>query len=202
MKTLLLLAAIVSLGACSMRDTVPMTGNTVQAHDLSDQDKDGVIVAREKCMGTIKGAEIDNYGCGTVMTHKERKELKVQFANNSSYLATNYYGRVEEIAKFMRKYPETKVVIEGHCSKTGSHKYNQWLSQKRAKAITTLLTEKYDIDPLRLKAVGYSFDKPIDNTDSAYAHARNRRVIAEIQGKETAAAYKWTIYTVDKGDKL
>ena len=202
MRTILLLAAIASLGACSMRDTVPMSGSTVQVNDLSDQDKDGVIVAREKCMGTINGAEIDNYGCGTVMTNKERKELKIQFANDSSYFEPKYYGQLEQIATFMTKYPKTKVVIEGHCSKTGSHKYNQWLSQRRAEAITTVLTKKYGIDPLRLKAVGYSFDKPIDDSDSAYAHARNRRVVAEIQGKQTAAAYKWTIYTVDKDDKL
>lgn len=202
MRTLLLLAAIASLGACSMRDTVPMTGLTAQVYNLNDQDKDGVIVAREKCMGTITGAEIDNYGCGTVATHKERKELKVHFANDSSYLAPKYYGQLEEIADFMNKFPETKVVIEGHCSQTGSHEHNQALSQKRAQAVTSVLTEKYGIDPLRLEAIGYSFDRPVDDSDTAYAHARNRRVVAEIHGKETAAAHKWTIYTVDQEDKL
>ena len=202
MRTLLLLAAVASLGACSMRDTVDMSGTTAQINDLNDQDQDGVIVAREKCMGTITGAEINNYGCGTVATNKERKELKVQFANDSHYLAPKYFGQLEEIASFMRKYPETKVTIEGHCSNTGNHDHNLALSQNRAQAVTSALTEKYGIDPLRLEAIGYSFDKPIDDSDSAYAHARNRRVVAEIQGKDTAAAYKWTIYTVDQDDKL
>ncbi len=202
MRTLLFIVAVAGLGACSMRDTVPMTGATTQLNDLTDQDKDGVIVAREKCMGTINGAEIDNYGCGTVATNKERRELRIQFANDSSYLAPKNYRQLEGIAQFMRKFPKTKVMIEGHCSKTGSHEYNQWLSQRRAEAVTASLAEKYGIDPLRLTAVGYSFDKPVDDSDSAYANARNRRVVAEIQGKETAAAYKWTIYTVDKDDKL
>ncbi len=202
MRTLLLLLAITSLGACSMRDTVDMTGTTAQVHDLNDQDKDGVIVAREKCMGTITGAEINNDGCGTVATNKERKELKVQFANDSYYLAPKYYGQLEEIASFMRKYPNTKVVIEGHCSKTGSREHNQDLSHNRAQAVTAVLTEKFSIDPQRLEAVGYSFNRPVDDSESAYAHSRNRRVVAEIQGKETAAAYKWTIYTVDHDDKL
>ncbi|RYV03575.1 hypothetical protein SOPP22_04775 [Shewanella sp. OPT22] len=202
MRTLLILAAVASLGACSMRDTVDMAGATAQVHDLNDQDKDGVIVAREKCMSTMTGAEIDNYGCGTVATNKERKELKVQFANDSYYLAPKYYGQLEDIATFMRKFPNTNVVIEGHCSKTGSHQHNLELSKNRAQAVTSVLTEKFSIDPMRLEAIGYSFDKPVDDSESAYAHAKNRRVVAEIQGKDTAAAYKWTIYTVDQDDKL
>ena len=202
MRTLLLLVTVVSLGACSMRDTIPMSGTTPQKFDLSDHDKDGVIVAREKCMGTLLGSKIDNYGCGKVATKTERKQLKVQFSNDSAYLAPKYYSQLEELASFMQKYPSTDVVIEGHCSKTGSHEHNLILSQQRAEAVTKALHEKFGIASSRLKAVGYSFDKPIDDSGSKFAHAKNRRVVAEIHGQDTTAAHKWTIYTVDQDDKL
>lgn len=198
MRILILLLSITLVGACSMRDTVPMNGSTIQNHDLNDQDKDGVIVARERCMDTVKGAEVDNYGCGTVKTINERKELKIQFANDSSYLAPKYFGQLEELSIFMNKYPSTKVTIEGHCSKTGSYEHNLALSQNRAEAVTTVLSQKFSIDPSRLTAIGYSYDKPLDKSESAYANARNRRVVAELMGEDSSAAYKWTIYTVDQ----
>ncbi|MBE8168040.1 MAG: OmpA family protein, partial [Shewanella sp.] len=154
MRILILLLSITLVGACSMRDTVPMNGSTIQNHDLNDQDKDGVIVARERCMDTVKGAEVDNYGCGTVKTINERKELKIQFANDSSYLAPKYFGQLEELSIFMNKYPSTKVTIEGHCSKTGSYEHNLALSQNRAEAVTTVLSQKFSIDPSRLTAIG------------------------------------------------
>ncbi len=181
-----------------MSDTVPMNGSTIQKNDLNDQDKDGVIVARDRCMDTIIGAEIDNYGCGTVKSINERKELKVQFANDSAYLAPKYFGQLEELAAFMNKYPTTKVTIEGHCSKSGTYEHNLALSQNRAEAVTAVLSQKFSIDPSRLTAIGYSYDKPLDNSESAYANARNRRVVAELMGEDSSAAYKWTIYTVDQ----
>ncbi|WP_372871093.1 OmpA family protein [Shewanella sp.] len=198
MKALYLLLAMSMLGACSMRDTVSMDTPTNQVHDLNDVDRDGVIEARERCAGTVLGAAINNYGCGKIKPINERRELKVLFENDSFYLSPQYYGQLEELASFMRQYPNTKVTIEGHCSRTGSHEHNQELSQNRANAVTAALTQQFGIDAGRLTAIGYSFDRPVDPSDTPMAHTRNRRVIAEITGEDTAADMKWTIYTVDQ----
>ncbi len=198
MKILLILLGIMTLSGCSMRDIATMDQPTVQVNDLSDIDHDGVIVARERCTDTALGATIDNYGCGKIKPINERQELKVLFANDSFYIAPEYYPQVEVIATFMREFPNTQAVIEGHCSKTGSHEHNQKLSQNRANAVSALLTERFGIESNRLSAVGYSFDRPIDPTHTAAAHKVNRRVIAELTGDDTTADMKWHIYTVDE----
>ncbi|MCL1140946.1 OmpA family protein [Shewanella pneumatophori] len=198
MRTLLILLSIAILGGCSMRDIVTMDQPTVQVNDLSDIDHDGVIVARERCTDTVLGASIDNYGCGQIKPINERQELKILFANDSYYIDPMYYPQVEVIAVFMREFPNTEAVIEGHCSKTGSHEHNQTLSQNRANAVSSLLSERFGIDSDRLSAIGYSFDRPIDPTHTAAAHKVNRRVIAELTGDDTTADMKWHIYTVDE----
>ncbi|MPY25446.1 OmpA family protein [Shewanella psychropiezotolerans] len=196
MKTFITLLAITLLSACS--SIVTMDGNTTQLQDLNDLDKDGVIVARERCNDTLMGATIDNYGCGKVKPIHERSELKILFANDSHYIDPMYYEQVEVIAIFMNEFPNTNVTIEGHCSKTGSYDHNLALSQNRADAVTSLLSEQYSIASDRLTAIGYSYDRPVDESGTDMAQTRNRRVIAEVTGEDTTADMKWHIYTVDE----
>lgn len=198
MKTFIFILSIALLGGCSSHDIVTMDEPTNQIHDLNDLDTDGVIVARERCNGTILGATIDNYGCGKIRPINERSELKILFANDSYYIDPQYYDQIEVIATFMTDYPNTVVTIEGHCSKTGSYDHNLTLSQNRANAVTTTLTEQFGINPDRLTAIGYSFDRPVDMSETSIAHTRNRRVIAEVTGEDTTADMKWHIYTVDE----
>ncbi|RLV60295.1 OmpA family protein [Parashewanella curva] len=201
MKLWMILLSLVVVTGCSMRDMQPMTGKTAQLHNLNDPDGDGVVLARERCTGTIAKAEIDNYGCGTVKKYQERRELKIQFANDSAYLAPKYYGQIETLADFLTQYPDTKVVIEGHCSKVGDYQHNLELSQNRAEAVVNVLVKQFSINPSRLTAKGYSYDRPVDDSHDSYAHSRNRRVMAEVTGEKSAADYKWDIYTVDKQEK-
>jgi OOP family OmpA-OmpF porin len=196
-KLIFLLMISLSYG-CSMNDISTMDQATVQKFDLNDEDKDGVIVARERCTETLMGANIDNYGCGDIKPIHERQELKILFATNSYYLEPQYYNQIETVANMMKQYPTSNVTIEGHCSKTGSYELNLALSQNRANAVIQALSSQFGIDQSRLKAIGYSYDRPVDMSDTAEAHRRNRRVIAEISGEDTAADLKWNIYTVDK----
>ncbi|MCE9791462.1 OmpA family protein [Shewanella indica] len=198
MKLFITLLSVALLAGCSMRDTVSMDQLTAQVNDLNDHDRDGVIEARERCSGTVEGANIDNYGCGKIKPINERSELKILFANDSFYIDPQYYDQIGVIADFMKQYPSTKVTIEGHCSRTGSYDHNLKLSQNRANAVTKVLEDQFGITADRLTAVGYSYDKPVDPTDTQLAHKRNRRVIAEVTGEDTMADMKWNIYTVDQ----
>lgn len=61
--------------------------------------------------------------------------------------------------------PEIKVEIAGHTSNEGTTKYNQKLSEKRAKAVVAFLM-KNGIDPERLKARGYGESKPLNDNST------------------------------------
>ncbi|GIU49018.1 MULTISPECIES: OmpA family protein [Shewanella] len=198
MKYILLLLAISLTFGCSMRDITSMDSQTDQDFDLNDNDKDGVIMARERCIDTVNGAGIDNYGCGTVNEINERQELKIMFENDSDYINNRYYQQIEKVADLMNYYPNTQVTIEGHCSKTGSYEHNLALSQARADNVVKVLSDTFGIDSSRLTAIGYSFDRPIDTSNTTAANELNRRVIAEVTGDDTKADMKWHIYTVDQ----
>ena len=198
MRYFILLLVIATTSACSMNDIVTMDTPTKQNFDLNDQDRDGVIAARERCTGTLTGADIDNYGCGTIKNVNERQDLEILFANNSDFIEPQYYDKIERVAKILTLYPQTKVVIEGHCSNRGSYELNLALSQKRAKAVTQILEDGFGIESDRLTAIGYSFDKPVDTSGTPEAEILNRRVVAEVTGDDTMANMKWHIYTVDE----
>ncbi|MGZ9897189.1 OmpA family protein [Shewanella gaetbuli] len=198
MRYFIILLAMALSSACSMNDIETMDKATQQQFDLNDQDKDGVIMAREKCVGTVTGSDIDNYGCGTIKNINERQELKILFDNNSDYIAPQYYNQIEKIANIMTLYPSTTVTIEGHCSNKGSYELNLALSQNRAEAVTAVLADTYGIDSSRLSAIGYSFDRPVDSSGTPEAERLNRRVIAEVVSEDTIPNLKWHIYTVDE----
>ena len=198
MKTITFFLSVILLAGCSMRDTVNIDEmTTTQAYDLSDKDGDGVIEARERCNDTAQGAGTDNYGCGKIKAINERKELSILFPNDSAYIAPEYYPQIEEVAVFLQQYPTTKVTIEGHTSRTGTYERNLVLSQERADAVTAVLAERFGIDRNRLTAKGYGSSNPVVLERTPEAEIRNRRVVAEVTGDDTATDMKWTIYSVD-----
>ncbi|WP_192021666.1 OmpA family protein [Shewanella sp. WPAGA9] len=198
MKYLILLLSMTLTVGCSMRDIVTADSPTEQQFDLNDNDKDGVIVARERCLDTVIGAGIDNYGCPSISEINERQELEILFENDSDHINTRFYQQIEEVADLMKLYPNTVVTIEGHCSKTGTYEHNLTLSQARANNVVNVLVDTFNIDRSRLTAIGYSYDQPIDLSGTPEANEANRRVIAEVTGDDQRTDMKWHIYTVDQ----
>lgn len=201
MKYLIIIIIIIApllIAACSTPIVTMPENNTIQLHDLSDEDSDGVITSREKCTGTFSGSQVDNYGCGTEVVNKVRQELNVNFANNSSIVQKRYYADIEVLADFMNAHPETDVIIEGHTSILGSKSLNMSLSQDRAQAIMNILVNTYGIAISRVSAIGYGFDRVIDEARTKEAHAKNRRIVAELTSENITKDMKWNIYSVDK----
>ncbi len=61
----------------------------------------------------------------------------------------------------MEKTPEAIVVLAGHTDNTGTEKYNDGLSLRRAKAVESYLTGERGIPPNRLIIKGYGESAPI-----------------------------------------
>ncbi len=63
--------------------------------------------------------------------------------------------KVGEVAAYMKKYPQTKVVITGLADKgTGNDKINIPLSKKRAEIVKDMLVKQHGIDASRITAEG------------------------------------------------
>ena len=117
---------------------------------------------------------------------KGRAALNVEFDTGKSIVKPVYHKEIEGIADVMKKYPELKIIVEGHTDNVRGKKYNLNLSQKRAEAIKIVMVKKFKIDAARITAKGFGFSKPIGDNSTKEGRKSNRRVEASVE------------YTIDK----
>jgi peptidoglycan-associated lipoprotein len=77
-------------------------------------------------------------------------------------------------ADFLRKYPQAKVVIEGHCDERGSTEYNLALGDRRAAAVKQYLVS-LGIGADRMTTLSYGKEKPFCMESNEDCWQRNRR---------------------------
>lgn len=106
--------------------------------------------------------------------------LEVLFEFDKAVVLPVYNARIEAVANFMNKYPNTTTVIEGHTDSKGRDSYNMDLSKRRAEAVKQELVTKYGIAPNRLQTQGFGETRPVDTNATAEGRHNNRRVVATV----------------------
>lgn len=112
-----------------------------------------------------------------------RVELDVKFDFDKAQVKQESYGDIKALADFMKQYPSTSTVVEGHTDSVGSDTYNQGLSERRAKAVRDVLVNQYGVEGSRVNAVGYGESRPVADNATAEGRAINRRVEAEVEAR-------------------
>ena len=140
---------------------------------ILDDDKDGVVNSKDKYITTPLVAKVDKHGSAVTVN------LHINFDTDSSIIKNSYENKIQEFANFLKKYPLVRAKIEAHTDATGSKKYNQKLSQRRATSTVKALVG-LDIDVSRLEAIGYGELKPVESNATKEGRASNRRVEAVI----------------------
>ncbi|NOI80892.1 OmpA family protein [Vibrio tubiashii] len=166
-----------------------------QISDLTDDDRDGVVNARDICPGTPRGAQVDNEGCGAAIMEEEERQLRILFANDSYEINPIFSDQIQTMAEFLEKYQSASIQIQGYASKTGTAEYNLELSKKRAHAVEDELLS-YGIAKDRVTIVGYGDTNLEDEGTDETSHALNRRVTATVVGLKEEVVDEWTIFSV------
>jgi OOP family OmpA-OmpF porin len=83
---------------------------------------------------------------------------------------------LKEIAATMQKYPDLKLLIEGHTDNVGSAATNLTLSDARAAAVRAALVSEFGIAGERLTTKGLGDTKPAVPNSTPAGRAQNRRV--------------------------
>jgi len=99
----------------------------------------------------------------------------VLFETNRSTLLPGAEKNIEQLSQFMNKYPDRKIVVEGHTDSRGSAEYNMLLSKRRADSVKNALVEK-GIDESRIMTRGYGETHPAASNKTAAGRQQNRRV--------------------------
>ena len=111
----------------------------------------------------------------------------VLFDFNKSTLQPASDPVLQQILDLLKKNPTQKIEVQGHTDNVGGDAYNQTLSEARAKAIVTWLTQ-HGIAGDRLTAKGFGKTRPIADNATDAGRAKNRRV--EIADPNCAAHSK------------
>lgn len=104
------------------------------------------------------------------------------FDLNKSTLKKESISELDVLVKLMKQNPSIRVEIGGHTDHIGSDNYNMLLSESRAKAVVSYLTE-HGIEDNRLTSKGYGESSPVATNDTAEGRAKNRRTEFRIVGK-------------------
>jgi outer membrane protein OmpA-like peptidoglycan-associated protein len=127
----------------------------------------------------LKGAEVERVGEGIKITFHRG----IEFATNSAELRPASKTNLKELADVLKKYEDTKILIEGHTDSTGERDYNQTLSEKRANSVSDYL-KTLNVSGSRLTNVGYGPDQPVAENTTAAGRQKNRRVEVAIMADE------------------
>ena len=90
---------------------------------------------------------------------------------------------IDELAKTLKKYGDTNVLIQGHTDATGTDEYNLNLSQRRANSVMAYTTQK-GVSGNRITTEGFGERMPVASNNSEAGKQANRRVEIAIFANE------------------
>jgi outer membrane protein OmpA-like peptidoglycan-associated protein len=106
-------------------------------------------------------------------------EANIYYDLDKDFLRELSREKLEEITAWMLKYPELNLVIESHTDSRASDRYNQRLSERRARSVTKYLEEK-GVMGERVSAAWFSESRPVNECGDGVRcpdskHQLNRR---------------------------
>lgn len=123
------------LGKPTKTVTVPVLPQPVSAAPVQEKPAEPII----KEVVKVVEKPVDAYTCD------------IFFELNSSVISSEEEAKVNQLAEYLKKYPEAKVVITGYADvKTGNAEINLRLSQERANKVAEMLSSKFGVDASRI----------------------------------------------------
>jgi outer membrane protein OmpA-like peptidoglycan-associated protein len=121
----------------------------------------------------------------TATIERDGDKLTVRFKSailfdvDKTALKEDATTELADLARVLKDYPDTVLVVEGHTDSTGSAAHNKKLSDQRAQSVIQVLSSD-GVDRSRLTSKGLGEDKPIQPNSTADGRAQNRRVEVHI----------------------
>ncbi len=106
----------------------------------------------------------------------DRLTIHVNFDFDKSNIRKADVAEMEKATAFLKKYPDSKVVLVGHTDSVGTVEYNLKLSQRRADAVKKYLVDKGHEKADRITTEAKGKSEPIASNKTAKGRFENRRV--------------------------
>ncbi len=143
------------------------------------------VIAQEKLQFKTEGIKGNTRKLDIKETETEVKinlQADVLFDFDKADIRQEAEPTLRKAVDVLKKYPRSKVLIEGHTDGKGSDEYNQKLSERRANSVKDWFVKNGGIDSKRFETKGWGKTKPVasnikpDGSDDPEGRQKNRRV--------------------------
>ena len=165
-KWLAPLAALVILAAC---ESTP-----------EDQGKTATGTTADQSAGQDSGVSGQQIVPGSQEDLAQNVGDRVLFDYDSSVLSAEARQTLEKQAAWLKRFPDVRFVVEGHCDERGTREYNLALGERRAAAAKNYLVA-LGVDESRLSTISYGKERPYALEHDESAWSQNRRAVSVVQ---------------------
>ncbi len=106
------------------------------------------------------------------------------FAFDSAQISKDARKELESQALFLKKNPDTYIVLEGRCDERGSSEYNLALGALRAGNAAHVITQD-GVESERIKTISYGKENPIYTGTGEEVWAKNRNTTTRVHKSKT-----------------
>jgi outer membrane protein OmpA-like peptidoglycan-associated protein len=99
----------------------------------------------------------------------------ITFAVDQAAIDASFYRVLDSVALVLDEYDKTIIDVVGHTDSTGSHQYNQTLSERRADSVAKYLISQ-KVLAARIETFGMGETRPLTSNATAEGRQLNRRV--------------------------
>lgn len=104
----------------------------------------------------------------------------IYFKTGSAELDQKSEPLLDSGADIANRCPSVKFDVEGHTDNVGGRRFNQRLSERRARSVVNYLKDK-GVAASRIHSVGYGETRPVVPNDSEANRAKNRRIEFKVE---------------------
>jgi outer membrane protein OmpA-like peptidoglycan-associated protein len=153
------------------------------AQDLADSETQRGQLAQniETLNGSLQSERGDHNKLAQALAHSQDLATEVSFRTADATLSEEESARLKKLAAFAQAVPSLKVRVCGHADPRGSEAYNQALSERRAQAVASVLSQA-GIGADRLILEGRGAQDSVSQAGDLDGYALERRVTVTLEG--------------------
>ena len=104
----------------------------------------------------------------------EKPLADVYFDYDKAELRTEARASLAKNAEWMKRWPSTSVLVEGHCDARGTNEYNLALGERRATSVKDYLVS-LGVTADRITTISKGKEQPVCSEEAEPCWQRNRR---------------------------
>jgi len=165
----LVLAAVLAASACSARK--PQTTATGSAPPPSSGATTSVA---PPAVSQPSSADADVLSADLATLNRKGYLKDAFFDYDQAVLRSDAREALSSDAGWLKKFPSTRLLIEGHCDERGTEEYNLALGDRRAAAVREYLAG-LGVTAERVQTVSYGKERPFCEQENESCFQQNRR---------------------------